>query len=144
MAAGGKFLERQVDDLVKYTINSGFFAHKLKPNRTHNGVYIKGQGEPFDFIFLLRDCCLAFDAKETVTDKYNIRDKDIKQLNNLKKAKNAGADAFLLILFPEQHLCQIDVDEVIEILESGRRTIHYENCEISNIDRRVRESCETK
>ncbi len=52
--------------------------------------------------------------------------KDIVQANNLKKCKNCGINAYFLIFFEDKEVKQIDIDDVIEVLKSGKKSINKE------------------
>lgn len=53
-----------------------------------------------------------------------MKDKDIKQAENLKHCKNAGLEAYFLICFENKEVKQIDIDDVIEILKTGKKGIN--------------------
>ena len=54
-------------------------------------------------------------------------EKDILQAENLKHCKNAGCEAFFLIyFFPIKQLVKVDVDEVINVLQQGSKTVGAE------------------
>lgn len=52
-----------------------------------------------------------------------MKEKDIKQAENLKHCKNAGLDAYFLVLFENKEVKQIDIDDVIEVLKTGKKGI---------------------
>ncbi len=120
----GKSFERQINKVCEYINNIGGFAHKLCAERTIQGTFIKG--EPFDYIILTKDYKAVFDAKEAETGTYHIVKKDIKQINELKKCKNAGCNAYLLICFEGQDVRMIDVDVVIKLLKNNKKSIKRE------------------
>lgn len=71
---------------------------------------------------------LAAATKEKVTDidivTWHMKPKDIKQAENLKHCKNAYLDAFFLVYFVPLHvLLKFDVDDVINILKTGRKSV---------------------
>lgn len=122
----GKYLESQIDKLCKYINAVGFHAHKNHPLRTADGTFLAG--EPYDYeIFARRNGApyhACFDAKECMEFSWHMKKKDIKQADDLKHCKNAGADAFFLIYFvPLSALLKIDVDDVIAVLQSGSKTV---------------------
>lgn len=64
-----------------------------------------------------------FDAKECQGPVWYMKEKDIKQAENLKHCKNAGLDAYFLIFFENKEVKQIDIDDVIEVLKTGKKGI---------------------
>lgn len=118
----GKSLETQLDCLCEHVNKMGYHAHKNHPKRLGNGTRV--QGEPFDYEILLPNWHACFDAKECHDTKWHMQKKDIIQTENLKHCKNAGCEAFFLIyFFPIKQLVKVDVDEVIETLKRGSKTI---------------------
>lgn len=116
--------ESEINKLVKYINNIGYFSTKLHPNRNHVGKYIAG--EPFDYIILLPDYKACFDAKQMSGDRWNFEDKDIMQADNLKKCKNTGIDAFFLVYFiKKKRMVKFDVDVFIETLGAGRKSLKF-------------------
>ena len=118
----GQYLESQLNKVIKYVNEIGGHAHKNNPNRTVEGIYLTG--EPFDYEIFLRDYKACFDAKEVKGNVWNLKEKDIKQAENLKHCKNTGLEAYFLILFNQKELLEIDVDKVIEELKKGKKSIH--------------------
>lgn len=53
-----------------------------------------------------------------------MKDKDIKQAENLKHCKNAGLEAYFLIYFENKEVKQIDIDDVISVLKTGKKGIN--------------------
>lgn len=121
-------LETLINHLIAVVEKMGYHGHKNNAERLYDGRYIKG--EPYDYDVFLPSVHMCFDAKETMSKNWQIRDKDIRQAHELKKCKNAGCDAFFLIYF-YQHMClvRVDVDKVLEVLASGRKHIKFEECE---------------
>lgn len=117
----GKFFENQINKVCEYINKTGGFAHKLCPERSFKGNYIKG--EPFDYIIITNEYKAAFDAKECNTNTWRIYDKDIRQCNELKKCKNAGFKAYFLVCYEKKDVKQIDVDIVIETLKNNKKSI---------------------
>lgn len=123
----GQSLERQIDGLIKNINALGYHGHKNNPKRLVNGAYI--EGEPYDYeIFLSygggRAYYACFDAKECDDIVWHMKDKDIKQAENLKHCKNANVDSFFLIYFiPLKVLLKIDVDDVIAVLKNGHKSV---------------------
>lgn len=120
MPRRGYQFENQIKKVCEYINSIGGFAHKLCAERTIQGTFIKG--EPFDYIVLTKNYKAVFDAKEVKTDKWHMKDKDIRQCNELKKCKNAGIKAYFLI-YSDGVVRMIDVDTVIETLKKGSKTI---------------------
>lgn len=121
-------LEHMINKLIDYVEKMGYHGHKNNAERLYDGRYIKG--EPYDYDVFLPSSHMCFDAKETMSKNWQIRDKDIRQAQELKRCKNAGCDAFFLIYF-YQHmsLVRVDVDKVLDVLKEGRKHIKYEECE---------------
>lgn len=119
------YLEYQIDKLIEKIDKMGFHAHKNNASRNFDGKYI--QGEPYDYDMFLPGYCACFDAKMCQKSSYNIKDKDIKQINNLAKCKKAGMDSFFIIYFSSaKKLLKYDVDILVEILESGKKSINMD------------------
>lgn len=55
-----------------------------------------------------------------------MKPKDIKQAESLKHCKNVGLDAYFLICFDDKEVKQIDVDNVIDALKTGKKGIKKE------------------
>lgn len=53
-----------------------------------------------------------------------MKDKDIKQAENLKHCKNAGLEAYFLIYFENKEVKQIDIEDVIEVLKTNKKGIN--------------------
>ena len=132
----GKFLERNIDKVCDRINHIGGFAHKLQPKRTQAGAYL--EGEPFDYIVVMKDYKAVFDAKEVKGTKWHMVDKDIKQCNEMKKCKNAGFEAYFIFYFTGK-VRVIDIDEIIEVLKSGKKTINLEIGKEWELLRRLRE-----
>ena len=80
-----------------------------------------------DYIGAVQGIPLCFDAKECHDTKWHMQKKDIIQTENLKHCKNAGCEAFFLIyFFPTKQLVKVDVDEVINVLQQGSKTVGAE------------------
>lgn len=113
------FLENQIDKLIQRMIdNEKGYGWKNHPFRSHNGTYILG--EPFDYIIISPTVKLAFDAKQTIWDKYKIVDKDIKQAYNLYKMSKYGFDSFFLVLFKMNILKKVDIKTFFNILTNRK------------------------
>ena len=65
-------------------------------------------------------------------------DKDIKQCNEMKKCKNAGFEAYFIFYFTGK-VRVIDIDEIIEVLKSGKKTINLEIGKEWELLRRLKE-----
>lgn len=139
----GRELEKQVDRLIGYIRAMGYHGHKNHPRRRGDGTYL--EGEPFDYEMFLPGYTACFDAKETHGVSWQIGEKDLRQANCLKQCRNAGADAFFLIYFHRRgELLRADVDQVIQILSEGRRSVRPEECERWEIDGRIRALAQKK
>lgn len=124
MPRRGQYLESQIDKVIDYINNTSGFATKLHPERNFDGLYIKG--EPFDYIALMDKYKCVFDAKEVKGNTWHMVAKDIKQTDNLKRCKNTGLEAYFLILFEGKYLKQVNVDDVIEVLKAGKKSVSKE------------------
>lgn len=117
----GRSFEKQIEKVIEYIEKIGFHGHKNYAKRTSEGLFL--EGECFDYeIFLPKrhDC---FDAKQCNTDTWHIVKKDLRQVNELKKCKNAGCNAYFLICFENKDVRMIDVDTVIEYLKQNKKSI---------------------
>lgn len=117
----GKAFEYQINKVCNYINSIGGFATKLSAQRLYDGTYIKG--EAFDYIILMKNYKACFDAKYVSGDVWRMQPKDIRQVNELKKCKNAGCNAYFLICFENKEVRMIDVDIVIEYLKQNRKSI---------------------
>lgn len=138
----GKYLESQIDKVIQAAEKLGYHGHKNHPQRLFNGEYIGG--EPYDYDLFLPGYHAAFDAKECLYDKWQIRSKDIKQAYNLLRCQNAGLDAFFLILFEGKKLKKIPVSVVVDRLQSGKKTIYESDGEEWDIAGRINALAETR
>lgn len=120
----GRNFEKQIEKVIEYIEKLGFHGHKNYANRLLDGTYIKG--ESFDYEIFLPNRHDCFDAKEAETGTYHIVKKDIKQINELKKCKNAGCNAYLLICFEKNDVRMIDVDVAINLLKNNKKSIKRE------------------
>jgi penicillin-binding protein-related factor A (putative recombinase) len=112
--------ESQINKLIKYIFDIGYFGTKLHPNRNHEGQYI--EGEPFDYMIVLPNYKACFDAKMSKGMRWRFEKKDIKQAENLKHCKNAGMDAFFLVYFSDyKRMVKYDVDLFLSVLAEGRK-----------------------
>ncbi len=112
--------ESQINKLIKYIFDIGYFGTKLHPNRNHTGQYI--EGEPFDYMIVLPNYKACFDAKMSKGMRWQFEEKDIKQAENLKHCKNAGMDAFFLVYFSDyKRMVKYDVDLFLSVLAEGRK-----------------------
>lgn len=118
----GYKLEAQIQKVLDYANTKGYHAHKNHPNRTVDGIYL--EGEPFDYEIMIPGRIDCFDAKEVKGDVWHLKEKDVKQANHLKHAKNVGAIAYFLVQFGiNTYPLMIDVDKVIETLKSGKMSV---------------------
>lgn len=137
MRRGFEF-ENQIKKVCEYVNKSGGFAHKLCPERTADGTYVRG--EPFDYIVIMRGYNAVFDAKECSGSKWSMKPKDIRQCNELKKCKNAGFSAYFLILADKNRVITVDVDIAIGELKKGCKTIHLDSLPAWDLLDRVKEA----
>jgi len=115
----GQFLESQIDKVIEVVKSQGYWGQKNHPHRTEKGTYL--EGEPFDYFIITDKVKYAFDAKESHSIRWQFKQKDIKQANNLKKLKKCGFDAFFLVYFANEHkVIRFDVDQFISALEQKR------------------------
>jgi len=106
---------------LKYINSIGGHAHKNYAKRLEDGTYV--EGEPFDYEAFIPGYHCVFDAKECATSVWYMKPKDIKQAENLKHCKNSGLEAYFLIYFENKEVKQIDIDDVIEVLKTGKKGI---------------------
>lgn len=123
------YLENEVNKLLNY-INSNNYGlgFKLHPNRNYDGIYI--QGELFDYILFTKKQIYAFDAKQTISNKWRLQKKDKKQLSNLLKIKPFNVKSFFLIYFITQNkLMKIEAEKVLFLIPD-RKYITESDCKI--------------
>ena len=118
----GRSFEKQIEKVMDHINSTGGHAHKNYAKRLEDGTYI--QGEPFDYEAFIKNYHCVFDAKECKENIWYMKEKDIKQAENLKHCKNAGLDAYFLILFESKEIRQIDIDVVIEVLKQNKKGIN--------------------
>jgi penicillin-binding protein-related factor A (putative recombinase) len=95
-------------------------------NRTFDGKYI--EGEKFDYIIITGKRIVCFDAKQTISDKWEIKEKDIKQARNLLKAMSNPhvVSFFLIYFFKEKNYVRLNINDFFRILEK-RKYIKYQD-----------------
>lgn len=118
----GRSFEKEIEKVIDFINKNGGHAHKNYAHRLQDGTYISG--EPFDYEVFYKDYRAVFDAKECAEEIWHMKLKDIKQCNELKKCKNCGLDAYFLIFFEKNEVKQIEVDDVIKVLENGKKSIN--------------------
>ena len=117
----GRSFEKQIEKVIDHIEKLGFHGHKNYAKRLEDGTYI--EGESFDYEIFLPNRHDCFDAKQCDTDKWHIVKKDVRQVNELKKCKNAGCNAYFLICFENKDVRMIDVDLVINYLMKNIKSI---------------------
>ena len=118
----GKAFEKQVNAFIALCDNRGLHAQQNHPEKLHSGEYISKH--PFDYQVLYDGVFYAFDAKNSESKTLHISNLKPHQLNGLKKVKENGGSAFFMIYFAiEKKIIQLDIDEAIQILSSGRKSI---------------------
>ena len=117
----GRSFEKQIEKVIDHIEKLGFHGHKNYAKRLEDGTYI--EGESFDYEIFLPNRHDCFDAKQCDTDTWHIVKKDVRQVNELKKCKNAGCNAYFLIFFENKDVRMIDVDLVINYLMKNIKSI---------------------
>ena len=117
----GHSFEKQIEKVIDYIEKLGFHGHKNYAKRLQDGTYI--EGECFDYEIFLPNRHDCFDAKQCDTDIWHIVKKDVRQVNELKKCKNAGCNAYFLICFESKDVRMLDVDTVINNLKNNIKSI---------------------
>lgn len=117
----GRSFEKQIEKVIDHIEKLGFHGHKNYAKRLEDGTYIAG--ESFDYEIFLPNRHDCFDAKQCDTDTWHIVKKDVRQVNELKKCKNAGCNAYFLICFENKDVRMIDVDLVIDYLMKNIKSI---------------------
>ena len=117
----GRSFEKQIEKVINHIEKLGFHGHKNYAKRLEDGTYI--EGESFDYEIFLPNRHDCFDAKQCDTDTWHIVKKDVRQVNELKKCKNAGCNAYFLICFENKDVRMIDVDLVISYLMKNIKSI---------------------
>ena len=117
----GRSFEKQIEKVIDHIEKLGFHGHKNYAKRLEDGTYI--EGESFDYEIFLPNRHDCFDAKQCDTDTWHIVKKDVRQVNELKKCKNAGCNAYFLICFENKDVRMIDVDLVINYLMKNIKSI---------------------
>ena len=120
----GKYLENQIEKLIDHVIANGYWGQKNHERRTASGVYL--EGEPFDYYIMTDKIKWAFDAKECKGPRWPIKDKEIRQTNNLLRLKKCGFEAFFLVLFAPANLVRFEAETVATVLTTGRRSLRPE------------------
>jgi penicillin-binding protein-related factor A (putative recombinase) len=106
--------------------SAGIHAHKNHAERTVDGVYLSG--EPFDYE-VMTSPLHCFDAKETQKAAWPLSNAKPHQVKNLLNCKRHGAEAYFLVLFPEQKLRRFDVDYVVDAMKEGRKSLKSDDGE---------------
>lgn len=110
---------------VAWVNKNGGHAHQNHKEIIYkNGKPSVKTGEPFDFEIFYFGHNHVFDAKKCCSDSYSLFDKDLLQIDRLKKCKRSGLVAYFLINF-RSGIVEIDIDIIIGILSTGKKTIKF-------------------
>lgn len=120
----GHSFEHEIDKVLKFADKIGCHCHKNHPNRTVSGEYL--EGEPFDYEIFLPYGVDVFDAKEVDGKEWHMKQKDIRQCNELMKCKSDICRAYFLLLFNKQDVVCVDAEDVANVLKGGHKTVKKE------------------
>lgn len=108
----GRFLEFNIDKLLKTINNNGSFGIKLHTKRSQSGIFL--EKPPFDYIIIHKNTTTCFDAKESKEEKWYLSNAKPHQIKNLKNCKDNGCDSFFLVYYHlSKKLIKFDVDTII-------------------------------
>ena len=122
----GKALEKTILELFKRYEQLGFHCQQNHPEMIQGGKFVRNHG--FDFQVFAKGQFYAFDAKNCKGETFSITTNCKKhQIKALFDVKRQGGEGFFLVYFEGRGLNKLDVDEVIELLEKGVKSIEYNN-----------------
>jgi penicillin-binding protein-related factor A (putative recombinase) len=116
----GAFLQTQIDRLFKVLNERGIHCHKNHARRTVDGIFV--EGEPFDYEIFCNPVHV-FDAKETQGERWPLSNAKPTQIKSLLDCRNAGAEAYFLVLFKEKELRYFDAEFVRDAMARGRKSL---------------------
>ena len=145
----GYKLEHEIAKVLQCADKLGCHCHKNHPCRTVSGIYI--EGEPFDYEVFLPDGVDVFDAKEVSGKAWYMRDKDIRQCNELVKCgRSRACRAYFLLLFDGGDVRTVSAEHAAAVLKKGCKTITKGECGGWDLTDRLKElssqrqtSCQT-
>ncbi|MBQ8091368.1 MAG: Holliday junction resolvase RecU [Pyramidobacter sp.] len=125
----GKYLERQLDQVLEALACGGVHGHKNHAHRTITGVFL--EGEPFDYEVFARGRLHVWDAKECHDGAWNLNtNAKPGQLNNLCMLEKHGADAFFLVYFHKScKVVKFTAGQVKTAMAEGRKSLRVEDGE---------------
>lgn len=126
MRKGHKFEEWIEKKVMRGVEALGCHWHKNEPRRTLDGVFIAG--EPFDYEVFMPDGTDVFDAKDIRSKAWYLKDKDLRQCNELVKCGRAGCRAYFLLRFDGTDVRAISAIKTAAILAAGCRTVTRGDC----------------
>lgn len=124
--------ENMIDKKIIEVINkrNDCLGFKNHPARTNAGIYIKGQGEKFDYTVFTPKGTFCFDAKMSeVDDRWKVLPKDVRQANNMVKVHNSKQGiCFFIIYFSKKKTYRIIfIEDFINII-SIKKYILFDEC----------------
>ncbi len=125
MRRGFEF-ENELNRVSKYLNSLGIHMHKNHARRTESGLYL--EGEPFDYEVISHGVIHCFDAKECSSDRWNLRNAKLNQLNNLLVCQKNGAQAYFLVYFKKENvIIRFNADYIKQALIEGKKSLRSED-----------------
>lgn len=118
----GNDFENELNRVSKYLNANGIHMHKNHAKRTEQGIYL--EGEPFDYEVISGGVIHCFDAKECSSDRWNLSNAKLNQLNNLLVCQKNGAQAYFLVWYRNKNeIIRFDAELVKQKLTEGKKSL---------------------
>ncbi|MDD4835774.1 Recombination protein U [Dethiosulfovibrio salsuginis] len=118
MARRGYRFEHEIDRVIAYLGSCGIHGHKNHARRTVDGVFL--EGEPFDYEVFSNGKLHCFDAKESKTARWSLKNAKPAQVNALIQCANHGAEAYFLVHFEGSGVRRFDAEQVKAAMAAGK------------------------
>lgn len=130
----GKALERTINELFKNYKANGIFCLRIQEARTSTGIIY--EKSCFDYLVFHNNKLHAFDAKQingsAINIKTNLKTHQIDALNIVHH--NKGEAFFLIYFTTHKKLTKISIQEVLDIISKGEKSVHINQCTETKLD----------
>ena len=121
----GKALEKTVLEWFKRFEQQGIYCEKHNPEVLEDGTKVRKHC--FDFSLFHDNTFKAFDAKNCQNGLFSLSNCKNHQLKALLNVQKHGGQGFFLVYFEGEGLNKLDAEYVVTLLESGKRSVRYNN-----------------